>query len=693
MITLLNRPRVPDPPTDPPDEGKHRAQAPSTGVGWSRPALLLLLVTTALLYVWDLSASGYANTFYAAAAQAGSQSWKAWFFGSLDAQNFITVDKPPASLWVTGLSVRLFGMNSWAVLVPQALMGVASVWLLYSTVRRAIGDPRRAAAAGLLAGAVLAFTPAAALMFRFNNPDALLVLLMVAGAYCAMRATTAGSGRWLALAGAALGFAFLTKMLQGLLVLPAFGLVYLLLANTGWIRRILHLLGAAVALVVAAGWWVLAVAVWPADARPYIGGSTDNTVMDLVLGYNGLGRIVGADGPGGGGGGSQGAAGSSFGGGVTGLNRLFSSEMGYEISWLLPVALLVLAYGIYLTVRHGSNPLTRAAKSALLLWGGWFVVTALVFSFMSGTIHPYYTVALAPAIAALVGIGGVLAWERRDGMTGRLMLAAMIALAASWALVLCNRGDCGPVWARWLMVSIAAVAAVIIVVGVRWKKMFATAVLLGALAGFAGTGAFAIATAATAHSGSIPTAVSSVADSGMGGGGAMGRGGMGGGGMGGGQPGADGQRPAGGQSGAAGQQPTGSQGGTTQGTEPQTGTSTPAAGGGGGGTAGNTELNEMLAATDTTWAAATSGSQSAAQLEVASGTSVMAIGGWSGDPTPTLEQFIEYAQQGKIGYYVSGGQGGGGAGGGDSSSQQIAEWVAANYTATTIGSSTVYQLT
>jgi 4-amino-4-deoxy-L-arabinose transferase-like glycosyltransferase len=655
----------------------------------------VLLVTTALLYVWDLSASGYANTFYAAAAQAGSQSWKAWFFGSLDAENFITVDKPPASLWVTGLSVRLFGMNSWAVLVPQALMGVASVWLLYLTVRRAIGDRRRAAVAGLIAGAVLAFTPAAALMFRFDNPDALLVLLMVAGAYCVMRATAAGSGRWLAVAGMALGFAFLTKMLQGLLVLPAFGLVYLLLANTGWVRRVLHLLGAAVALVAAAGWWVLAVAVWPADARPYIGGSTDNTVMDLVLGYNGLGRIFGAEGPGGGGGGGgQGAAGSSF-GGATGLNRLFGSEMGYEISWLLPVALLVVAFGVFLAVRSGSNPLTRAAKSALLLWSGWLVVTALVFSYMSGTIHPYYTVALAPAVAALVGIGGVLAWERRDGVTGRLMLAGMIALAAGWALVLCNRGDFGPVWARWLMVSIAGVAAIVIVVGGRWKKAFAAAVLLGALAGFAGTGSFAIATSATAHGGSIPTAVSSVGESGMGGGG-----------MGGGQPGAGGERPAGAPPGAAGQQPsTGiqapdAQAANTQGADAQaqTGTPTSAGGGGGQGAVANTELTEMLLATDTTWAAATSGSQAAAQLEIASGTSVMAIGGWSGDPTPTLEQFIEYVQQGKIGYYVSGGQGGGGQGGdgqgGDeSSSQQIAEWVAANYTATTVGTSTVYQLT
>src|SRR5882762_3794196 len=246
---------------------------------WPRWALAVLLAATAVLYLWNLSASGYGNTFYAAAAQAGSQSWSAWFFGSLDAQNFITVDKPPASLWVTGLSVRLFGTNSWSVMAPQALMGVAAVAVLYCAARRAFTDPNQGAAAGLLAGAVLAGTPAAALMFRFNNPDALLALLLTVAAYCLMRATPAASWRWLLLVGVAMGFAFLAKMLQGFLVLPGFGLAYLLFAPTSWPKRVLHLLGAVGALIAAAGWWVLAVQLTPASARPYIGGSTDNTVL------------------------------------------------------------------------------------------------------------------------------------------------------------------------------------------------------------------------------------------------------------------------------------------------------------------------------------------------------------------------------------------------------------------------------
>ncbi len=624
--------------------------------------LPVLLVATAILYIWDLSINGYANTFYAAAAQAGGTSWKAWFFGSLDAQNFITVDKPPASLWVTGLSVRIFGMNSWAVLMPQAIMGVAAVALLYATIRRSVEDPGRGVAAGFIAGAVLAFTPAAALMFRFDNPDALLVLLMVAAAYCLVRAVTRASWKWLALVGIALGFAFLTKMLQGLLVLPAFALVYLLLADTGRLRRIGHLLIATVSLVVGAGWWVLVVALWPAGSRPYIGGSTDNTVMDLVLGYNGLGRILGTSG-GGGGMGGNGAAGSSF-GGATGLNRLFGSEMGYEISWLLPVALFVIVFALYLVVRqfipmNESGRLTRTEMAGLLMWAGWLIVTGLIFSFMSGTIHPYYTVALAPAIGALVGLGAVSAWNRRHRWDGRIAMSAMIALAVGWSIVLLDRADFGPAWTRWLIGTVAVISVAGILIGGRlgFGRAVAAAVIIGALAGFGSTAAFGIATSATAHSGSIPTAVQTADSSG----------GMGGSG-----------RPMGvsrpGPGGALG--PVGAAGGM---------------GGTGGGESAGAALTALLAATTTKWAAATDGSQSASGLEIASGASVMAIGGWSGDPTPTLGQFIGYVKDGEIGYYIGSGQGGG-PGGSSSSAEAIADWVSANYTATTVGGHAVYQL-
>ena len=258
---------------------------------WVRPALLALLAATAVLYLWGLGSAGWANNYYAAAAQAGTQDWKAWLFGSLDSGNAITVDKPPAALWVMGLSGRLFGFNAFTMLLPQALMGVGAVALLYAAVRRCSGP-----AAGLIAGAVLALTPVAALMFRYNNPDALLVLLLVAAAYCMVRATETASTRWIALAGCAIGFAFLTKMLQAFLVVPGFALVFLIAAPGSMWRRIGKLLIGAVAMIASAGWYVALVSLWPADSRPYIGGSTDNNLLQLALGYNGIERVVGGDG-------------------------------------------------------------------------------------------------------------------------------------------------------------------------------------------------------------------------------------------------------------------------------------------------------------------------------------------------------------------------------------------------------------
>jgi len=247
-----------------------------------------LLVLTALLYLWDLGRNGWANDFYAAAVQAGTKSWKAFFFGSFDSSNFITVDKTPASLWVMELSARIFGFNKWSMLVPQAVEGVGSVLLLYAAVRRWFGH-----AAGLIAGLVLALTPVAALMFRFNNPDALLVLLMTAAAYAIVRAIENGRTKWLVFCGVLLGFAFLAKMLQAFLVVPGFGLAYLIAGPPRLRTRIWQLLAALGALIVAAGWWVAAVMLTPAASRPYVGGSTNDSILELALGYNGLGRLDG----------------------------------------------------------------------------------------------------------------------------------------------------------------------------------------------------------------------------------------------------------------------------------------------------------------------------------------------------------------------------------------------------------------
>ncbi|WP_156364157.1 ArnT family glycosyltransferase [Curtobacterium sp. Leaf261] len=688
-----------------------------TDARWLRPAFWLLLAVTAVMYLWDLSSSGYANSFYAAAVQAGTKSWEAFFFGSLDSSNFITVDKPPASLWVMVLSARLFGFSSFSLLLPQALMAVASVALVWGTVRRTLSrvGTTTANVGALLAGFVVAATPAAALMFRFDNPDALLVLLMTAGAYCTVRALPRGSWRWIALAGVALGFAFLTKMLQGLLVLPAFGLVYLVAANTSWGKRIVGLLIAAVSLVISAGWWIVAVWLWPASARPYIGGSTNNTVLDLVFGYNGLGRIFGGSGNGGGGGGggmTGGTAGSSF-GGSTGLNRLFSSEMGLEISWLLPAALIALILGVIVIGRQHLGDLPRAS---LALWGGWLIITGLVFSFMSGTIHPYYTVALVPAIAGLVGTGGALLWNARERVTGRLGLAAMIGITSFWGWCLLNENASWLPWLRWVILFGGLLSAAAIVIGSvpTLRKLVTVGVLAGTLFGLTGTTAYAFATTTVAHSGSIPSVGPSGSSSGgMGGG--MGRTPGGSTGPGGSSSTSDSdsaQQGPGGTppSGTSGEMPSGKKPSGEMGTPPggsssgsQSGTSdsstdaaaddgAPSGGGmGGGGASTSSALEKLLRATDTTWAAAVDGSQSAAQLELDTNTPVMAIGGWSSDPAPTLAQFKAYVKHGEIGYYIASSNGGG-MGGDSSTSSEIKKWVEANFTSTPVGGQTVYDL-
>ncbi len=411
--------------------------------GWERHALLALLAATAVLYLWGLSSSGWANNFYAAAVQAGTQDLKAFLFGSLDPGNAITVDKPPASLWVMALSARLFGFSALSMLLPEALMGVGAVALLFATVRRCSGP-----AAGLTAAAVLALTPVAALMFRYNQPDALLTLLLTAAAYFMVRAVESGSTRWIALAGTVIGFTFLTKMLEAALVVPGFALVFLLAAPGRLPKRLWQLLVGVAAIVVSAGWFIALVSLWPAGSRPYIGGSTDNSLLQLALGYNGIERVAGGNGiPGGD---------NPMFGGPSGIGRLFALSMGTEISWLLPAALIGLIAGVWCTAGTAHN---GAVRTQLLLWGGWLLLSGAVFSFMHGVIHPYYTVELAPAIAALIGISVRELWRGREFTGSRMVLAAMSATTGVWAFILLDRT---PTWLpalRWtVLIGSIAVA-------------------------------------------------------------------------------------------------------------------------------------------------------------------------------------------------------------------------------------------
>ena len=652
MTAVLDAPATPAPAPAPTAHREPR---------WVRPALFGLLVTTAALYLWGLGAAGYANGFYSAAVEAGSKSWKAFFFGSFDASSFITVDKPPASLWVMDLSARLFGVSAWSILVPQALEGAAAVGLLYATVRR-----RFTPQAALLAGAVMALTPVAALMFRFNNPDALLVLLLVGSAYAMVRALEDCRTRWLVLAGALVGAGFLTKMLQAFLVLPGFAAVYLYAADVPLARRVRQVLAGGVATVVAAGWWVAIVALVPASDRPYIGGSQHNSILELIWGYNGLGRITGNET------GSVGGAANGAGRwGPTGLTRMFNSQFGGQVAWLLPAALILLVAMLWIGRRA---PRANGQRAQVLLWGSWLVVTGVTFSLAAGIIHPYYSVALAPAIGALVGIGATGLWRHRDRTDARLVLAATTAVTAIWSAQLLART---PTWhpgLRSLVLVVGLGAAVAVGVG-PWLPRRAAAVVAGAalVAALAAPAAYAVQTVANTNSGAIPSA----GPAGQGFAGPGGRGGFG--------------PPPGARAGVRG----GALGGLLD-------TSTPSA-----------ELVSLLRgnASSYTWVAAAVGSNSAAGVQLATGKPVMAIGGFNGsDPTPTLAAFQALVRAGKVHYFLAGGAAGGGGfggfrgpgggpggqggpGGASSTSSAITSWVESTFTATTVGGVTVYDLT
>ena len=687
---------------------------------WARPAFLGLLVATAVLYFSNLSANGYSNSFYSAAVQAGTKSWKAMFFGSLDAGNAITVDKPSAFMWPMEIAARIFGLNSWTILGPEVLMGVGTVAVVYASVRR-----RFSPAAGLIAGAVLALTPVAALMFRFDNPDAMLALLMALACYFVVRAVEDGRTRWLVWAGVAIGFAFLAKTLQAFLILPALAFVYAAVGPHTLKKRIGQLALATGALVVSGGWWVAIVELWPASSRPYIGGSQDNSFLSLTFGYNGLGRISGDEtGSVGGGGGGTGSGQW----GETGWDRMFNSEIGSQISWLIPAALILLGAGLVATRKLRRTSVTRAS---FLVWGGSLLMTMIVFSYMAGIFHQYYTVALAPYIAAVVGMGAGLLWEKRAELWASITLAAAVVSAAVWAYVLLNRTSTYLPWLKYLVLIGGLAAALGLIFAGRIPRRLALgAAAVGLVAALAGPTAYTLSTVNSAHTGSIPTAGPAGAGTmGFGGGGGPGggRGGFGGG-MGGGfgqnQQGGTGttQGQGQGQNGTGGFPGGGMGGGTAGGfgqnqqngngsTQNGTGgfpggglTGETGGMGGGGGVGGllngatvSSEAKALLQKNSSqyTWVAAAVGAQNAASYQLSTGDAVMAIGGFNGtDPSPTLAQFEKYVAEGKIHYFISSGTGGGMMGGSSSgTASQITSWVEKNFKKVTVGSSTFYDLT
>ena len=589
-----------------------------------RLALAALLAGTAVLYLWNLAASGWANAFYSAAVQAGSQSWKAFLFGSSDSVNSITVDKPPMSLWPMELSVRLFGLNPWSILVPEALMGVASVALLWDCVRRRFGE-----AAGLIAGLVLGLTPVAVAIFRYNNPDALLVLLMIGAAWALLRAVDDGRTRWLVLCGALVGLGYLTKQLQVALVMPALAVTYLVAGPPKLANRLCQLAAALAAAVVAAGWWVVTVQLWPAADRPWIGGSQHNSILELTFAYNGVGRLSG-DEPGSvasfgqltrEGGGTQGGT-LSRPWGQPGLGRLFQPLQVGQVSWLLGAALI---FFVALLLWRWRAPRTDRERASVLLWGLWLISTAAVFSFMAGIFHPYYTVALAPAIAAFVGIGAVVMWRFRDRLWAQATLAAAAAVTVATTFFVLRYTPHYYPWLRWVGVAgVAVILGWLLGIGADWAERRAVkiAVVVAAVAlGLSGPFAYALTTIHRGNSGALPSGGPPATFVGHG-------------------------PPFGRGIGRA---------------DPAAGPAPWQAGGQNRGCnltdAGKPEQSVVdrlkNGAGSYTWVAATIGSVCASGYQLASGHPVLPVGGFNGsDPWPPLAGFERLAVSGKIHYFI-----------------------------------------
>lgn len=540
------------------------------------------------------------------------------------------------------LSVRLFGLSSFSILLPQAIMGVATTFIVFLIARRVWGTWF-----GVLAGALFVTTPVAALMFRFNNPDALLVLLMTLAADCVLRALAKPASRGgnrartalLALAGGLVGLGFLTKQFQVLLIVPGFALALFAFSPTPWSRKLLDAAVSIGSILLASGWWVALTVLVPSGSRPFIGGSQTDSFLELTFGYNGLGRLTGDETgsvvPGGGGQGGM--------WGETGIGRLLGSDFADQFSWfalfaLAGIVLVVIAARIsrarsmrggalsapgslgtaatYASISDvdivpcpadplGPDALARLRSATAAVFGCWLVITWLVFSFMAGIFHQYYTVALTPAVAVLAAGCIHALYTLRHRLWAQLAALVLAALSTTWAYVLIARSD-----------SFTGLAIAILIAGLAGCMLGGSCLLFR-----------------------LPCA----------------------------------------------------------GAAPRAGRV--AAGGGAGSLLGGGMTSELVAellvqnAQGYRWAAATTGSQNAAGYQLATELPVMAIGGFNGtDPAPTLEQFQDYVERGLVRYYIAGGEMGDKQIGGSNTASQIESWVEENFEAQTIGNVTIYDL-
>ena len=593
-------------------------------------AIGILLILTAITYLFGALQNGMANSYYAAAVQAASSNFTAWLFGSLDAANFVSVDKPPLSTMIMGLSARIFGFSSFSMLLPNVLAGVITVYLVYRITRYYFGFK-----SGIIAGGVLAVAPVVALMSGFNNPDAILMCFLTASGYFLIRALDKKPIQNLSLAALFSGLAFNTKMLQGLMILPAIYVVYLCFAKAKLNKRILHLGIFTAVVVIASLSWSALVYLTPAEMRPWVGSTNDNNIWSLIFGYNGFGRLLGnSPGNGGGGGGRTGF------GGATGVFRMFNDEFGPNIAWFIPAALIG-AVTVFFKLRKKER--TNIQFGITAFWLIWLLTHMFIFSMTSGTIHPYYVVVLAPAIAALVGISLPLIIQLHKNNKNTWLLPMTVMLTALTAAMILSMGGLNGM--MWVILVLGVISSLLLILAKNGQRigrdpqvgdarqaiLLKVGSVLSVITVLATPIYYTIATVTQTHVGSIPT---------------------------------------------AGPSSTALVGSNNE----------------------NAEAESALVAfllansSDTTWIAAVNSANESAAIQISTGKPVAALGGFNGsDPVLTLAQFKEYVANGKIKYYVTSSRG---MGGGPGGSSEIVSWIKQNATVVSYGGNeyTVYQL-
>ncbi len=653
------------------------------------PELLGVLAVAAVLNLWNLSVNGDANEFYAAAIKAMASNWHDFIFNSMDRAGLMTVDKPPLSDWIQALSVRVFGWRSWSLLAPQAVMGIVAAGLMYDLTRRRFGR-----IAGAVAGFALATTPTIVAVSRHNNPDELLVLLCVAAVWCALRAVETGRTKWLVWSGVMVGLGFETKMGVALMMVPGIALAWL------WMRwdvapgalaaaalpgqrvsprqrlaMIRQLLWGGLAMLVVGLAWPVFVTLTPAADRPWISGTSDNSVWSLIFGYNGLGRISGQTGGPSGGGGFGGGTSTLF-GGPTGVFRLIGSALGDQAGWLVGFAVVAAVALLLMTRMRRSDPRT----GFVLVIGVTLLLVGGVFSFASGIFHPYYVSMLAPWVAALIGagVGEILPAPfgvARSQKVARIVGPALVVGGAVTELVVLSEINGALNWARVLVIIALVVGAPLLALGLLPRFQLAvTGVVIAFL--MAAPVTWAAETLGHATSGTFPTggpASAGVGGGGPGGGGFGGSGRPGGfrggppsGGFGGGAPGAGNGGGFGGGAGpgsSSGNPTTGALFGNAGGTRGGSNTGGfggfgfGGAGGGFGAGAGSAQLDAAAG-----WAQAHGGgtvaveSQSTAAAAILAGhTNVAGIGGFSGlESSVTAKWITQEVKEGRLKYILGG---------------------------------------